>query len=72
MESRNRKVDRRMGYINKKFIDGEARDIEDVVRLRPWIEDVWSSKYGKFKNTKLITDYDADKNIIKFKILFNL
>lgn len=71
MESRDRKMGRRMGYINKKFIDGEARDIEDVARLRPWIEDVWKQKHGKFKSTNLITDYDADKNIIKFKIIFN-
>jgi hypothetical protein len=64
---------RRMGYlINKKYIDGEARDIETVVRLRPWIEDEWRNAHGQFKKTKLVTDYDAHRNIFKFKIIFSI
>lgn len=60
-----------MGYLmNKKYIDGEARDIETIVRLRPWIEDEWTKVHGKFKKTSLKTDYDAKTNIFKFKLFF--
>lgn len=63
---------RRMGHlIHKKFIEGEARDIETVVRLRPWIEDEWKAVHGEFKKTSLTTDYDASRNVFKFKIIFN-
>ena len=54
----------------KRVINGEARDIETIVRLRPWIEDEWKNVHGKFKNTKLTTDYDATTNIFKFKLQF--
>lgn len=54
----------------KKYIAGEAQDIETIVRLRPWIEDEWSSVHGKFSNTKLITDYNAQTNIFKFQLHF--
>lgn len=56
--------------IPKKYIAGEAQDIETIVRLRPWIEDEWREQYGDFKNTKLITDYDAETNVFKFKLHF--
>lgn len=49
---------------------GTARDIETIIRLRGWIEDFVKSRYGKFSETKLITDYDAKSNIFFFKILF--
>lgn len=49
---------------------GEAREIEDIVRLRPWMEDEWKAMYGNFKNTKLTTDYDAERNVFKFRITF--
>jgi hypothetical protein len=62
---------RRMGsIIPKKYIMGEAEDIETIVRLRPWIEDEWRDSYGEFSKTKLITDYDAKSNIFKFKLHF--
>jgi hypothetical protein len=71
MEFRNRKVDRRMGTIMpKRYIAGEAQDIETVIRLRPWIEDEWRNVHGKFSRTKLITDYDAKTNIFKFQLHF--
>jgi len=61
-----------MGYLMpKKFIEGEARDIETVVRLRPWIEDEWKAVHGEFKKTALRTDYDASRDVFKFKIIFN-
>ena len=60
-----------MGLImNSKFIDGEARDIETIIRLRKWIEDEWSKKYGSFKKSHLRTDYNAKTNIFKFRIFF--
>lgn len=62
-----------MGHLkNRKVINGEARDIETVVRLRPWIEDEWKSVNGKFKKTILKTDYDANRDIFKFKIIFSV
>ena len=73
MEFRDRKMGGRMGYlIGKKFVQGEAQDIETIARLRPWIEDEWKSVHGLFKSTNLKTDYDADKNIFRFKIIFNI
>lgn len=56
--------------IDRKYIDGEAQDIETIVRLRPWIEDEWRNTHGEFTKTKLITDYDAESNIFKFKLHF--
>lgn len=71
MELRNRKVDRRMGFVMPKiYIEGEARDIETIVRLRPWIEDEWRAVHGDFKKTNLITDYNAESDIFKFKLYF--
>ena len=73
MEPRDRKMGRRMGYIiKKKYIEGEAMDVETIARLRPWMEDEWSNVHGKFTKTILKTDYDASKNIFKFKIIFNI
>lgn len=73
MESRNRKMGRRMGSIMpKKYINGLARDIETIVRLRPWIEDEWKAVHGNFKNTILKTEYDAVANIFSFQIIFNI
>lgn len=64
---------RRMGsVINKKCITGEARDVETIAKLRPWIEDEWKSVHGNFKKTTLRTDYDASRDIFKFKIIFNI
>ena len=51
---------------------GEAQDVETIVRLRPWIEDEWKSVHGEFKKTHIQTDYDAIRNIFKFKIFFSV
>lgn len=60
-----------MGFVMpKKQVIGEAIDVETIVRLRPWIEDEWKSVHGDFQKTKLITDYDAQTNIFKFKLQF--
>jgi hypothetical protein len=73
MESRNRKMGRRMGHLkNKKVIDGEARDVETIARLRPWIEDEWKAVNGKYKKTILKTDYDANRDVFRFKIIFSV
>lgn len=51
-------------------VDGEARDVETVIRLRSWVEDQARIEYGDFDTTKLFTDYDAKRNVFKFKIVF--
>lgn len=56
--------------MKKNVMHGEAREIEDIVRLRPWMEDEWRDMYGNFKKTKLTTDYDAERNVFKFRITF--
>lgn len=51
-------------------IDGEAVDVETIVKLRTWIEDEWKSIHGEFSKTKLTTDYDAERNVFKFTLRF--
>lgn len=63
-----------MGHLNSKkknVLHGEAQDIETIVRLRPWIEDECRKKFGEFKKSELVTDYDAATNIFKFKLFFH-
>jgi hypothetical protein len=73
MESRNREMGRGMGHLkNKKVINGEARDVETIARLRPWIEDEWKAVNGKYKKTILKTDYDANRDVFRFKIIFSI
>lgn len=55
----------------KKYINGLAKDIETIVRIRPWIEDEWKSVHGNFKNTTLKTDYNAVEDTFSFQIFFN-
>lgn len=54
----------------KKYIEGEAQDIETIIRLRSWIEDEWKKTHGNFKKTNLVTDYDAKTSIFKFRLYF--
>lgn len=73
MEFRNRKMDRGVGYlmgkkINKVIVSGEVLDIETLSRLRPWMEDEARKKKGNFGKTNLTTDYDAKRDVYKFKI----
>jgi len=64
---------RGMGHLkNKKVINGEARDVETIARLRPWIEDEWKAVNGKYKKTILKTDYDANRDVFRFKIIFSI
>ena len=53
----------------KTVVKGEVKDIETLSRLRPWMEDEARKKYGNFGKTKLITDYDAGRDVYKFKFL---
>lgn len=52
-------------YVEK----GEALDIETIIRLRPWIEDITREKIS-FTKTNLITDYDRKREIFEFRIVF--
>ena len=54
--------------INKVIVSGEVMDIETLARLRPWMEDEARKKKGSFGKTNLITDYDAGRDVYKFKI----
>jgi hypothetical protein len=63
-------VGRRMGPIKKKYLSGKARDVETIIRLRPWLEDECRNHYGDFKKTDLYTDYDAKENTFRFKLYF--
>jgi hypothetical protein len=54
--------------INKVIVSGEVVDIETLSRLRPWMEDEARKKKGKFGKTSLMTDYDAKRDVYKFKI----
>jgi len=54
--------------INKVIVSGEVLDIETLSRLRPWMEEEAKKKKGEFGKTSLITDYDAKRNVYKFKI----
>lgn len=53
----------------KIVVKGEIKDIETLDRLRGWMEDEARKKYGNFGKTKLITDYDAGRDVYKFKLL---
>lgn len=51
-------------------LTGKSRDIETIIRLRPWMEDQIRNDYGDFTMTKLFTDYDPRTEIFAFKIVF--
>lgn len=51
-------------------LTGKAADIETIVRLRPWMEDIVKESYGSFSSSKLYTDYCQEKEIFDFKIVF--
>jgi len=61
---------RGVGFLMDNVIIGAAVDIETIARLRPWLEDEARKKNGLTGTTKLFTDYDKDKNIFNFKIVF--
>ena len=51
------------------IIEGEVESIETLNRLRPWMESESKKAGFDFEKTKFITDYDASKNVYKFKLL---
>jgi len=61
---------RGVGFLMDNIVFGSAVDIETIARLRPWLEEEARSKYGYKGKTKLVTDYDKDTSIFKFKIIF--
>ena len=52
------------------ILEGVAKDIETIAKLRPWMEAEVRKEYGDLGESKLVTDYDASQNIFKFKIIF--
>ncbi len=52
------------------IIEGVAKDVETIARLRPWMEAEVRKEHGNLGESKLVTDYDEIKNIFKFKIIF--
>lgn len=70
MELGYRKMVRGVGFLMDMILEGIAKDIETIARLRPWMEAKVREEYSGLGESKLITDYDQDKNIFKFKIIF--
>lgn len=63
-------MDRGVGFLMEMKLEGVAKDIETIARLRPWMESEIRSKYNNLGESRLVTDYDENKNIFKFKIIF--
>jgi hypothetical protein len=61
---------RGVGFLMYIVLEGLAKDIETIARLRPWMEFKMREEHGDLGESKLITDYDQNKNIFKFKIIF--
>jgi len=51
-------------------LHGISRDVETIIRLRPWIEDEIKDRYGDFTTTKLYTDYKPKTETFEYKIVF--
>lgn len=58
--------DNSIAYVLK----GTSRDVESIIRLRPWMEDEVKDKYTNFSSTKLYTDYKQETETFEFKIVF--
>ncbi len=52
-------------------LTGTAKDIETIIKLRPWLEDEARQKYKYTGNTKLVTSYDEQLQIFSFEIIFD-
>jgi len=59
-------LDKNVVYV----LNGISRDVETIIRLRPWIEDEIRSTYGDFDFTKLYTDYKPNNETFEYKIVF--
>lgn len=51
-------------------LSGTAKDIETIIKLRPWMEDEAREKYGYKGETKLFTEYDKGSELFSFSIVF--
>ena len=51
-------------------LTGIAKDIETIIKLRPWLEDEARMKYKYSGKTKLITSYNETEQIFSFEIVF--
>jgi hypothetical protein len=51
-------------------LNGISRDVETIIRLRPWIEDEIKTMYGDYSYTKLFTDYKPRTETFEYKIVF--
>lgn len=54
-----------------KTLNGQAKDIEAIARLRPWMEEEAREKYGYTGTTKLFTQYDKESETFSFSIVFD-
>lgn len=63
-------MDRGMGFLMDMILEGVAKDIETIAKLRPWMEAEVRKEYSGLGESRLVTDYDANENIFKFKIIF--
>ena len=52
------------------ILSGVAKDIETIIKLRPWMEEEARNKYGYKGKTKLFTEYDKESQFFAFSILF--
>lgn len=52
------------------ILKGTAKDIETIIKLRPWLEDEAREKYKYTGATKLITSYDESLQTFSFEIVF--
>ena len=52
-------------------LKGTAKDIETIIKLRPWLEDEARQKYKYTGNTKLVTSYNEGTQIFSFEIIFD-
>ena len=60
---------RGVGYLMKIIVEGEVESVETLSRLRSWMEFEAQKAGFDFDKTKLITDYDASRDVYKFKLL---
>lgn len=71
-------MERRVGFGMSNVIEnnvlyvlkGESRDVETIIRTRPWMEDEVRSTYGEFSKSQLYTDYKPSTETFEFKIVF--
>ena len=49
---------------------GVSRDVETIIKFRPWVEDEVRKLHGDFTSTKLYTDYKQETETFEFKIVF--